>query len=111
MGQYGNCPAIRGHHDRDKSTSVTLSCACMKFSDQRLFEFLILVSVILSLFHDEFCFQYLTSSSSEHVDLSAIALELQKLYRQVHQNNDLFFRQTQAEVVTVVMFASIIMTL
>lgn len=31
----------------------------------------------------ELCFQYLGSSSSEYVDLSAMALDLQKLYRQV----------------------------
>ncbi len=37
----------------------------------------------------EFCFQYLASSSSEYVDLSAMALELQKLYRQVPQSSDL----------------------
>lgn len=29
----------------------------------------------------ELCFQYLGSSSSEYVDLSAMALDLQKLYR------------------------------
>lgn len=39
---------------------------------------------ILTLFDVEFCFQYLATCSSEYVDISALALELQRLYRQVH---------------------------
>lgn len=52
-----------------------------------------LESVTLTLFHVDFCFQYLAASNREYVDLSAMALDLQKLYRQVNQNNDFFFQR------------------
>lgn len=78
MGQFGNRPAIRGVF------LVKLT------PDQKMgFEFMISVLAILILFHVELCLQCLASNNREYVDLSAIALELQKLYRQVHQNRDL----------------------
>ena len=49
-----------------------------------------LESVMLTLFHVDFCFQYLAASNREYVDLSAMALDLQKLYRQVDQNDEYF---------------------
>lgn len=44
------------------------------------------VSLVVLFFDMSICFQCLASNNSEYVDLSALALELQKVYRQVLQS-------------------------